>query len=124
MPTTPHPTATGVTGRLLTGLVSGTGRIRPATKPLHPRGDVEVVVRRSRGAGLPALWPDVNGLTVRVPTRDVGAAGDLLLDDEPAVDMTVSFDPVLHLPDGLTSYDAVVRLREPAHAMARRRRSR
>ena len=69
-------------------------RVRPSGKPLHPRGEVlrgvltraggsrpsgvpwldeagtdAVLVRRSRGGGLPRLLPDVHGLAVRVPSE-------------------------------------------------------
>jgi hypothetical protein len=76
--------------------------VRPAAKPLHPRGDVvaaelrrdggqatgspwldlpgrdQVVVRRSRAVGLPEGWPDIHGLAIRVPI-DESRFGDLLL---------------------------------------------
>lgn len=75
--------------------------LRPAAKPLHPKGDVvtavlrrsgghqtgspwldttgtdEVLVRRSRALGLPAGMPDIHGLAVRVPLEG-GGHGDLL----------------------------------------------
>jgi hypothetical protein len=76
--------------------------LRPAAKPLHPQGQVlhgrvyrhgtrpatgvawldepgedDVLVRRSRAAGLPGGLPDVHGLAVRVPGPD-GGHGDLL----------------------------------------------
>jgi hypothetical protein len=76
--------------------------MRPAAKPLHPRGsvvsgilrrygddaetgaawldhaDVEtVLVRQSRAVGLPSPMPDIFGLAVRVPTSN-GQHGDLL----------------------------------------------
>ncbi|MDQ4009022.1 MAG: hypothetical protein M3211_13080 [Actinomycetota bacterium] len=78
------------------------GRIRPAAKPLHPRGRVlratlvrrglavptgvrwldqpgvdELVVRVSRAMGLPDGLPDIHGLALRVP-RVSGRDGDLL----------------------------------------------
>lgn len=86
-------------------LAAGTGvlALRPAAKPLHPRGSVvrgtlhragtepttgaawldeagedDAVVRLSRAAGLPSALPDIHGLAVRVPTGD-GRYGDLLL---------------------------------------------
>lgn len=93
-------------GRALAGAVSLLAR-RPADKPMHPRGEVltgrlrrtgspgaertgaafldepgddEVLLRFSRSAGLPAPWPDVNGLAVRVPTPDGPAPhADVLL---------------------------------------------
>jgi hypothetical protein len=77
--------------------------VRPAAKPLHPRGEVvlarlrrtgaepptgaewldqqgggEVLVRRSRAVGLPDGLPDIHGLAIRVP-RDGDRHGDLLL---------------------------------------------
>lgn len=85
--------------RAATGIVA----VRPADKPLHPRGSVvrgslhrfgaaertgvawldqagddEVVVRLSRAVGLPSPLPDIVGLAVRVPTGG-GRHGDLLL---------------------------------------------
>ena len=82
--------ATGA-GRVIAAAVSVVARARPADKPMHPRGQVltgrlrllggadtgaglldeageaEVLVRFSRSVGLPAPWPDVNGLAVRLP---------------------------------------------------------
>jgi hypothetical protein len=77
-------------------------RIRPADKPLHPRGRLvsamlhrhglshatgvdwldhpgseEVVVRLSRATGLPAPLPDIHGLALRVPIAP-DAHADLL----------------------------------------------
>lgn len=91
-------------GRALGGVFYLVGRARLGhIKALHPRGEVwpgvltrrhptkrtgvawldepgrdEVVVRRSRSAGLPAPLPDVLGLAVRVPLGS-GGHGDLLL---------------------------------------------
>jgi hypothetical protein len=84
------------------GVAAGVLAARPAAKPLHPRGAVvratlhrfgaegrsgvawldqahvdDVLVRRSRSVGLPALLPDVLGLALRVPTPG-GGHGDLL----------------------------------------------
>jgi hypothetical protein len=83
-------TASG-TGRVLATLTGLVAAVRPAAKPLHPRGELvrgtitrsgdgprsgvdwidtpgesAVVVRTSRAAGLPAPLPDVHGLAVRV----------------------------------------------------------
>lgn len=99
MPPTPSRTraregaVTGV-GRVIAAVVAAVGRLRPADKPMHPRGLVlgarltrtggattgsvfldeagadEVLVRFSRSLGTPAPWPDVNGLAIRVPTPD------------------------------------------------------
>lgn len=91
-----------VTGGALAGAVRAFGRVRPSTKPLHPRGDVvtgrltrtggdersgvdwldsegsdEVQVRVSRAIGLPERLPDVHGLALRVPVD--GRHADLLL---------------------------------------------
>lgn len=106
MPTPPVPaevTAASVGGALLAGVTRLIDLARPARKPLHPRGRVaharldrlglvpgigvpfvdeagadEVLVRQSRAIGLPAPWPDVQGLALRVPTGE-GRRGDLLL---------------------------------------------
>lgn len=88
-------------GLLLAATASVMALVRRPAKPLHPRGDVcrgtlhrdgggdsgvpfldtagrdEVVVRRSRAAGLPRWLPDVHGLAIRVPVGD--GHGDLLL---------------------------------------------
>jgi hypothetical protein len=90
-------------GGALGGLTRLAAAIRPAAKPLHPRGEVrharlhrlgsvpptgvrfldevatdDVLVRESRAAGLPAPLPDIHGLALRVPNPD-GTVGDLLL---------------------------------------------
>jgi hypothetical protein len=89
-------------GAALGVLTRAAGAVRPADKPLHPRGAVRrgtlrrtgldpavgvaflddagedaVVVRESRAAGLPAPLPDVHGLALRVllPT----GPGDVLM---------------------------------------------
>ncbi len=76
--------------------------VRPAAKPLHPRGSVaqarlyrhglqpplgvefldtvstdDVVVRESRSVGLPGWLPDIHGLAIKVTNPD-GSHGDLL----------------------------------------------
>lgn len=78
------------------------GRVRPASKPLHPRGKLvsghlirrgvtpatgvrwldeqgvdDVLVRLSRATGLPTYLPDIHGLAVRTPVSP-GRHGDLL----------------------------------------------
>lgn len=90
-------------GVALGAIFSAASRIRPATKPLHPRGRLltgtitrtglvpatgvpwldqpgrdEVLVRVSRAIGLPESMPDIHGIAVRVPCPPDGAA-DLLL---------------------------------------------
>lgn len=92
---------TGATGAALTAVFGTVARIRPADKPLHPRGEqfhgvlhrfgaptawgVEwldtagtdaVLVRFSRAMGLPEPLPDILGLTLRVHLPD--GAADLL----------------------------------------------
>jgi len=94
--------AARVFGKGLAGVFAAAGRLRPATKPLHPRGRVsaatlervglreptgvgwldtggvdEVLVRLSRSVGLPDSLPDVLGLAIRVPLAGDGP-GDLL----------------------------------------------
>jgi hypothetical protein len=84
-------------------LAAGTGVLgaaRRRTKPLHPDGEIrratitrtggptrsgvpwldepgrdDALVRESRGIGLPAAWPDIHGLAVRI---DSASGGDLL----------------------------------------------
>jgi hypothetical protein len=88
-------------GGVLEGVFATVARVRPAAKPLHPRGETltatvtrsglrpgvgvpwidepgidDAQVRVSRAIGLPRGWPDIFGLAVRVPTA-VGR-GDLL----------------------------------------------
>ena len=89
-------------GAGLAGGIRLVAAVRPAPKPLHPRGDLvggrlhrlggqrtgspwldeagedEVLVRRSRAVGLPAGLPDIHGLALRVPLPG-GDHGDLLL---------------------------------------------
>lgn len=90
-------------GLLLATATRTVAAVRPAAKPLHPRGEVtqgrlfrrgaqpatgvawldepgtdDVLVRRSRAVGLPGSVPDIHGLAVRVPRPD-GGYGDLLL---------------------------------------------
>lgn len=94
-------TAARVFGHGLAGVFGAAGRLRPSTKPLHPRGSVatatlrrvglappvgvdwldrsgddEVLVRFSRSVGLPGPLPDILGLAVRVPTAT--GHGDIL----------------------------------------------
>lgn len=212
--TTTLARAAGAGGQVLAEVVRGIAAVRPAAKPLHPRGVVvagrverlgspvptgspwldepgfdHVLVRRSRAVGLPAPLPDIHGLAVRVPVS--GDAGDLLLAGtghgpvtrhllrpgvsgrgwlttllpyrtpsglvvlgarwttaetadlcwsaaghrtwhvfgrlwvaDADVDAPVDFDPVLQLLPGLALDEWVGRLREPAYALARRRRGR
>lgn len=94
--------AASVGGALLATATRTTSALRPAAKPLHPRGRVrkaclyrtglepmlgvefldaagidEVLVRESRAVGLPHTLPDIHGLAIRVPNPD-GSHGDLL----------------------------------------------
>ncbi|HEU4513900.1 MAG TPA: hypothetical protein VFR87_12405 [Nocardioidaceae bacterium] len=95
-------TAASVGGAGLAAATRVVAAVRPAAKPLHPKGDVvtarlrrsgghhtgsawldqagsdEVLVRRSRAVGLPAGLPDIHGLAIRIPLQD-GRQGDLLL---------------------------------------------
>ena len=99
----PRELAASTGGAGLAALTRLVAALRPAAKPLHPRGDLvtarltrrglprpvgapwldgsgtdEVLVRRSRAVGLPDGWPDIHGLAVRVPLEG-GGHGDLLL---------------------------------------------
>jgi hypothetical protein len=85
-----------VGGALLAGGTRALATVRPARKPLHPRGVVlrarvyrhgsavptgvpwldepgedDVVVRLSRAVGLPARLPDIHGLALRTGSGDV-----------------------------------------------------
>jgi hypothetical protein len=89
-------------GAVLSAATATLAALRPAAKPLHPRGQVvparlfrrgarpptgvawldavgedDVLVRRSRAIGLPGSVPDIHGLAIRVPLDD-GGHGDLL----------------------------------------------
>lgn len=69
-----HPRGTVHTGRLVRhGLTPGTG-----VAWIDEPGTDRAVVRTSRGAGLPAPWPDVLGLALRVESPD-GRPWDVLL---------------------------------------------
>lgn len=95
--------AATVLGRLLAVPLGSIARWRHG-KPMHPRGEVHaavlerigsvppwgvpwlderaterVVVRLSRGIGLPPPWPDLLGLAVRIPADGAAAEVDLLL---------------------------------------------
>ncbi len=93
--------AADTSGRLLSTVIRGVAAVRPARKPLHPRGTVlrarlhrrgsepatevpwidevgvnEVVVRISQAIGLPGWLPDIQGLALRFDPD--GDPGDLL----------------------------------------------
>jgi hypothetical protein len=98
------PDLADAAGRAVAVLIAAATRLRGA-KPMHPRGVLfdavlertgpprpwgvgwidarsvdRVVVRLSRGAGLPARWPDLLGMAIRFPAPDDGAGPvDLLL---------------------------------------------
>jgi hypothetical protein len=99
--TTARTAGSSAGGALLATATRSLSALRPAAKPLHPRGDVvagrlyrsgsdassgvawldevgqdDVLARRSRAVGLPGSLPDVHGLAVRVPVP--GGHGDLL----------------------------------------------
>lgn len=88
-------------GQVLATATRSLAAIRPATKPLHPEGELlsgrlyrcgaqpttgvawlddtgddDVLVRLSRAIGLPGKLPDIHGLALRVPAG--GTYGDLL----------------------------------------------
>ena len=94
--------ASSAGGAVLSGATRALAAVRPAAKPLHPRGQVrqaclyrhgvepalgvefldavstdEVVVRESRAIGLPRRLPDIQGLAIKVTNAD-GSHGDLL----------------------------------------------
>lgn len=93
--------ASRVAGGALAGVFGLVGRVRPADKPLHPRGETmaatvtrtgigpevgvpwvdepgvdDAHVRLSRAVGLPPRWPDIFGLALRLPTP--AGHGDVL----------------------------------------------
>jgi hypothetical protein len=88
-------------GELLSTVIRGVAAIRPAGKPLHPRGTVvrgrldrhgtdarsgvpwldeagstDVLARLSQAVGLPTWLPDIQGLALRIDAG--GSPGDLL----------------------------------------------
>lgn len=98
----PRALAAAAGGQVLRAATAAIAALRPASKPLHPRGDVvrgtltrsgavpatgvpwldeagqdAVQVRLSRAVGLPRLLPDIHGLALRVPTQQ--GYGDVLL---------------------------------------------
>jgi hypothetical protein len=75
-----HPRGEVLTGRLRRlGTISPTGVAWLDTASTDPDGE-EVLVRRSRAAGLPGALPDVHGLAIRVPLPGQAPPyGDLLL---------------------------------------------
>jgi hypothetical protein len=93
--------AADASGQLLSTVIRGVAAIRPARKPLHPRGRVvrgrlhrrgtdsqtgvpwldaasldDVLVRVSQAVGLPTWLPDIQGLALRYDPD--GSPGDLL----------------------------------------------
>ena len=93
--------ASRAAGGLLEGVFASVARVRPAAKPLHPRGETlaatitrsglrpavgvpwidepgvdDAQVRLSRAVGFPRGWPDIFGLALRVPTT--AGRGDVL----------------------------------------------
>ena len=93
--------AADASGHLLSTVIRGVAAVRPARKPLHPRGTVlrarlhrrgtapasgvpwldetgtdDVIVRVSQAIGLPQWLPDIQGLAVRFDPD--GVPGDLL----------------------------------------------
>lgn len=96
--------AASVGGAGLAGAARAVAAVRPAAKPLHPKGDLvsgelvrtgtgqgaatgvawldeagwdQVMVRLSRAVGMPRALPDIHGLAMRVPLGD-GRHGDVL----------------------------------------------
>lgn len=84
--------AAAVAGKALEGVFATTARIRPARKPLHPKGELHTatiersglrnpigvpwidepgtsigLVRVSRAMGIPKALPDIYGLSLRLP---------------------------------------------------------
>ena len=67
-------------GRTHDAVVTVTGGLGTGSSLLDAPGRHQGVVRLSRGAGLPAPLPDVEGLALRLPGRGVGGAPlDLLV---------------------------------------------
>jgi hypothetical protein len=92
---TPSRNVSAVAGKALEGVFAAVSRVRPADKPLHPRGALHTasierfgmreavgvpwidkagtstgVVRLSRATGLPPSLPDIHGLALRLSDGD------------------------------------------------------
>jgi hypothetical protein len=57
-------------GAVVTGVLERAGGLDTGVSWLDRPGRDDVLVRLSRGAGLPAPWPDLLGLAVRIPTAE------------------------------------------------------
>jgi hypothetical protein len=93
--------AADASGRVLSSVIRGVAALRPARKPLHPRGTLvrgrldrhgtdepsgvpwldaagsdDVLARLSQAVGLPTWLPDIQGLALRIDPG--GQPGDLL----------------------------------------------
>jgi hypothetical protein len=91
-----------VSGKALEGVFAATARVRPARKPLHPKGQLHTatieraglpdhigvpwidepgtstaLVRVSRAVGIPSALPDIYGLSLRLPLFG-GSHADIL----------------------------------------------
>ncbi|WP_205475054.1 hypothetical protein [Nocardioides sp. SYSU D00038] len=86
--------------RPMTTLLPYRSSAGPLVLGVVARGEHELELRCAVAAG---AWQ-------RVGTLALG---------EPAPDQEISFDPVVHRPEGLEQYGWVLRLREPAYARAR-----
>lgn len=94
--------AAALSGKALEGVFAAAARIRPARKPLHPKGQLHTatieryglrndigvpwidepgtspgLVRLSRAIGIPEALPDIHGLALRLPLFG-GAHADIL----------------------------------------------
>jgi hypothetical protein len=108
------------TGRLTRFLLmaSRDPRTRPMTTLLPYRTTTGPLLLRVDHAGGEAY-----GLSWARPSSGWHSFGTLELEQHPADDPQISFDPVLHQLPGLSQYPVVLRLREPAYLRARRSRT-
>lgn len=95
-----HPDGITVRGRLERHGVPG-GSVPSGVAWLDTPGDEDVVVRLSRGGGLPTWLPDVQGLALRC------AAGDVLLSSSGAVPV-LRHAPGLHGSPSTAFYGSVI----------------
>lgn len=102
-------------GRHLLVPTLGAGPTLSTLLPYRTGTGPVVIGARNVGTAYLLFW-------ARVGHRTWHELGELVLDRVPAPDASVSFDPLLHHPPGMTHYPWIIRLRERAYATARAHR--